>query len=132
MHTNQLDKNVEHASLKTIAGYMNAQGGTLLVGVDDNKQVVGLEKDNFPSHDKLGLHLTNLIKEYIGAEYLPFIDFELLEIEGKHILKVDCKKSNKEVFVRDGKDEHFYVRNGPSTGTLTGSALVDYISNRFR
>jgi len=132
MHTNQLDKNVEHASLKTIAGYLNSEGGTLLVGVDDNKQVVGLEKDNFQSHDKLGLHLTNIIKEYIGAEYLPFINFELLDIDGKHILKVDCKKSNKEVFVRDGKEEHFYVRNGPSTGTLTGSALVDYIGNRFR
>ncbi len=132
LHTNQIDRGVEHAALKTVAGYLNSDGGTLLIGVDDAKQVIGIEKDNFPSNDKLGLHMTNLIKESIGPEYLPFIVFDMIDIDGKHVLKIDCKKSDKEVFVKIGKEEHFYVRNGPSTATLTGSSLVEYITNRFR
>ena len=132
VHTGQADKIVEHAALKTMAGYLNSDGGTLLIGVDDSKQIVGIDKDNFPSHDKMGLYLTNLIKEHIGAEFLPLINFEIVEIDGKHLLKIDCGKSDKEVFFKAGKDEHFYVRNGPSTATLSGSALVDYISRRFR
>jgi len=131
LYTGQIDKSVEHAALKTVAGYLNSDGGTLLVGVDDKKEIGGLEKDNFPSQDKLSLHLTNLIKEHIGAEYLPFIDMDIVDVDGKNVLKVECKKSPKKVFLKMGKDEHFYVRNGPSTATLTGSSLVDYIAQRF-
>jgi Putative DNA-binding domain len=39
------DPKLEHVIVKTIAGFMNAEGGTLLIGVDDKGQVVGLEAD---------------------------------------------------------------------------------------
>ncbi len=132
MHTKQIDKAVEHSAMKTIAGYLNSEGGTLLVGVNNNKEIVGIEQDNFQDHDRLALHFNNLVKEHIGAEYLPFIDAEIVSIGGKNVLKVDCMKSNREVFLKMGKEEHFYVRNGPSTATLTGSSLIEYITNRFR
>jgi len=132
VHTKQVDKNVEHATIKTMAGYLNSDGGTLIIGVDDSRNILGIEQDNFVSHDNLALHLTSLIKDHIGAEFLPFINFEIVDLDGKYIIKVDCDKSNKEVFVKNGKDEHFYVRNGPSTAMLGGRELVEYINNRFK
>ena len=132
VHTGQVDKGIELAAMKTMAGYLNSDGGTLLIGVGNDREIVGLNKDGFESHDRLALHLTNLIKEHIGPEFLPFIDFNIVDVDEKHVLKIDCKKSNKEVFTKVGKEEHFYVRNGPSTATLTGSSLVEYITNRFR
>ena len=39
------DKKMEHVVVKTVCGFLNAEGGTLLIGVDDDGQVVGLEKD---------------------------------------------------------------------------------------
>ena len=132
MNKKQVDKNVEHATIKTMAGYLNSDGGTLIIGVDDSRNILGIEQDNFVSHDILALHLTSLIKDHIGAEFLPFINFEIVDLDGKYIIKVDCDKSNKEVFVKNGKDEHFYVRNGPSTAMLGGRELVEYINNRFK
>ena len=39
------DKKLEHAITKTVCAFLNAEGGTLLIGVDDNGQVLGLEDD---------------------------------------------------------------------------------------
>ena len=41
----KLNRGLENAVLKTLAGFMNGQGGTLLIGVDDSGEVLGLEKD---------------------------------------------------------------------------------------
>ena len=34
-----------HAALKTIAAFLNTEGGDLLIGVDDNREVLGIEND---------------------------------------------------------------------------------------
>ncbi len=132
LHTKEIDKKVEHASLKTITAYLNSNGGTLLIGVGDKGEMVGLGNDSFSDRDKAGLHFTNLIKNHIGPEYLPYIKFNIVNVGGKEILKVDCEKSRKHVFLRQGDEEEFYVRNGPSSVKLNGNALVDYISNNFK
>ncbi len=132
LHTNQIDKSIEFAVLKTIVAYLNADGGKLIVGVSDKGEILGLEKDAFTSNDKLKLHLNNMIKEHIGTQFMPFINYELFPINDKHILKIDCLSSTKRVFLKEGKEEEFYVRNGPSSTKLTGSSLIDYINHKFK
>ena len=131
LHTNQMDRKIEHSALKTITAYLNSDGGTLLIGVNDNRELVGIDKDNFPSNDKLSLHFTNLIKSHIVHEYLPFIRFEIVKVKDKDVLKVDCRDCDKHVFLKIDGNEEFYIRNGPSSARLEGSALVDYIRNKF-
>ncbi len=131
LHTGQYDKEIELANLKTLVAYLNTEGGTLLIGVSDKGEVTGLEKDNFESNDKLKLHLSNLIRQHIGHQYFPFINYELYPIQDKHVLKIDCLPCNKRVFLKVGKEEEFYIRNGPSSAKLSGNALIDYIANRF-
>ena len=101
------------------------------MGVSDNGSIFGIEKDHFQSKDKFNLHFTNLIKEYVGNEYLPYLHFELVSINEKNILKIDCMKSNKPVFLRFYKEEEFYIRIGAATVQITGSKLVNYINNSF-
>ncbi len=132
LHTNEFDKKVEHSSLKTITAFLNSGGGTLLIGVSDLGEIFGIEKDNFQSNDKFNLHFTNLIKEHVGNEYLPYLHFELILIENKNILKIDCMKSDKPVFLKFNKDEEFYVRIGSSSVQINGSKLIDYIKNNFK
>ena len=131
LHTGSYDKKIEHSVLKTVVAYLNSYGGTLLVGVSDGGNILGLEKDGFVDNDALSLHFTNLIRHRIGNEYLPFIRFEIFPINDKHVLKIDCDKSNRHVFLKDGDEEEFYVRNGPASVKLSGNALVDYISHKF-
>ncbi len=131
LHTGNSDWNVEHATLKTIVAYLNSNGGTLLIGVKNDGEIMGVEKDGFPDNDKLSLYFTNLLKYHVGNEFLPFINFELFSLEDKHVLKIDCRKSDRPVFLRFEKTEEFYVRNGPSTNKLEGRALINYIKHKF-
>ncbi len=131
LHTKEFDKRMEHGILKTIVAFLNTKGGNLLVGVNDGGQILGLENDGFKNEDKLGLHLTNLIKHHIGNEFLPFIKFEIVNVKDKKVLKLKCKESKKRVFLKIGHEEEFYVRNGPASIRLEGSSLVDYIQHKF-
>jgi len=131
LHTNSHDRKIEHSVLKTVVAYLNSHGGTLLVGVSDGGNILGLEKDGFVDNDALGLHFTNLIRYRIGNEYLPFIRVEVFPVKDKHVLKIDCDRSNRHVFLKEGNEEEFYVRNGPASVKLSGNALVDYISYKF-
>ena len=131
MYTNVLDKNIEFAVLKTLSAYLNTDGGILIVGVSDKGEILGLDKDAFPNSDKLKLHFNNIIKEHIGTQFMPFINYELFDVDGKNVLKVECLPSANRVFLKENGQEEFYMRNGPSTMRLNGSALVDYISQRF-
>ena len=132
LYTGEPDKKIEHSVLKTIAAFLNSEGGTLLIGVMDQGVLCGIEKDHFQSNDKFNLHFTNLIKEYIGNENLPYLHFELIKIEDKSIMKIDCMKSRKPVFLRFYKEEEFYIRVGAATTPVGGSKLVSYITNNFR
>jgi hypothetical protein len=131
LHTGEFDKKVELASLKTIVAFLNSEGGTLLIGVSDAGTILGIERDHFQNLDSFNLHFTNLLKEHIGNEYLPFINSELVLLEDKNILKVECRKSNKPVFLKINKDEEFYIRVGPASVCIRGSKLIDYIKHNF-
>ena len=67
----------------------------------------------------------------IGNEYLPYMNFELILIEGKYIMKITCKKSDKPVFLKYDSVEEFYIRVGASSLQIIGSKILDYIRNRF-
>ncbi|HAM57915.1 MAG TPA: type I restriction endonuclease subunit R, partial [Candidatus Rokubacteria bacterium] len=53
----QDDKAVTHAVLKTIAAFLNTEGGDLLIGVADDGSIAGIERDRLESDDKFMRHL---------------------------------------------------------------------------
>ncbi len=132
LHTGQMDKNMSHAVLKTIVAYLNSNGGTLLVGVNDSGEIIGLEKDGFPSQDQLKVYFTGLLRNHLGNQFLPFIQYELYPIKDKHVLKIDCSPSIKRVFLKWEGNEEFYVRHGSTTLKLSGNDLLDYVAHRFK
>ncbi|MBU2053337.1 MAG: ATP-binding protein [Nanoarchaeota archaeon] len=133
LHTNELDRRLEFSVLKTITAFLNSNGGTLLIGVSNKGQIIGIERDRFEDNDKFNLHLMNLIKGKIGKKYLAFIDLEQILIEEKTILKIDCRRSDQQVFLRPTpQEEEFYIRAGPSTIQISGSELIGYVGQRFR
>lgn len=132
LHTGQQDEKMHVAVLKTITGFLNAKGGTLLIGVADSGEVVGLDADGFSSEDKMGLHLVNLIKDRIGEVFLPYIHYRFEELDGKRTLLVRCEKGPKPAFVKDGVSQRFFVRGGASSQELQGASVTDYVKQRFK
>ena len=131
IHKQSKDKLVEHAALKTIAAFQNTKGGTLIIGVSDDKEILGIGQDRFDNFDKLFLHLTKLIKDYISAIHIEFTNFEIEEIQHKHILRIDCEPATIPAYVKERSGESLYVRTGPSTTNLKVSKIYDYVNMRF-
>jgi predicted HTH transcriptional regulator len=131
LHTGEKDPRMELAALKSIAGFLNAKGGILILGVADDGTPVGLEKDGFSDEDKMSLHLINLLKDRIGAQHSISIEPRFDDYNGVRVFVVECSPSPTAVYVKDGPAEKFFVRYGPSTLELTGSAAQAYIKQRF-
>lgn len=132
LHTSKPDKRIEHAVAKTIVAYLNSDGGCLLVGISDDGSILGIEADNFQNNDKFNQHFSNIIGHNIGNEYLPYINSDLIRVDDKFVLKVDCTPSDKPVFLKDDGKEEFYIRSSAASLEISGSKLIEYIDSRFK
>jgi len=132
LHTGQPDPRIELSVLKNIAGFLNSKGGTLLIGISDDKEPLGLDSDHFTSDDKLHLHLVNLLNDRIGSHWTVYVHPRFEELDNKRIMVVDCTPSRVPIYVKDGQQEHFYIRAGNSTSELQGTQAQEYIRLRFR
>jgi predicted HTH transcriptional regulator len=131
LQTGQPDERMQMGVLKTIAAFLNVAGGTLLIGVNDAGDAVGLKADAFPNDDKMSLHLVNLIRDRIGELFLPYVHPEFVEYDGQTILSVRCERGPKPAFVKDGSSQKFFVRAANATAELSGTALIEYSTQRF-
>lgn len=129
--TEKKDKRIEFASLKTIAAFLNTEGGTLLIGVSDDMHLLGLENDQFSNEDKMLLHLNELIKAKIGTIFTSFVHTDIEKIDGKWVLRVDCESSTIPAYLKESNTEYFFVRTGPSTTNLALSKIYRYIRVHF-
>ena len=136
LKTGEKDKRMEKAVLKSLVAFLNGDGGTLLVGVADDGEILGVDVEGFDSCDKMNLHIINLISSQIGDEFLPFIRFREIDFGKKEngadklVVRFDCRPTATPVFLKEGKQEIFFVRSGPSSVELTGSDLINYVDNR--
>jgi len=132
LHTGQNDPRMELGVLKTIAGFINSKGGgSLVIGVSDDGAPVGIDADKFPNEDKMYLHLINLIKDRIGADFMLYIHPRFDDYEDERVLCVDCDPGRSPVYVKDGKEHRFYVRTGAATAELSGREAQEFIRQRF-
>ena len=131
LETKNKDKKIESAVIKTLAGLLNTEGGTLLIGIGDDGSSIGIQLDNFKSEDKMSLHLVNLVKSRIAAHAMTNIHMHFEDYLGNRIMRVECDPSNEPVYVKEGNEERFYVRMGASTDHLPPSQIPDYTRERF-
>ena len=125
------DKAIENSALKTIVAFLNTEGGTLFIGVKDDGNILGIEKDQFLNEDKYLLHFASLLNDRIGKHYIEHIEWGLREVKGKKILRVTCKPSPTPAFLKNNGEE-FFVRNGPSSVQLSTSEVLEYSKKHFR
>lgn len=131
LHTGQQDPRMEAAVLKTLAGFLNTKGGTLVIGVSDDGEPVGLQHDKFPNEDKMALHLVNIIKARLGIQAMTRLHIHFDDKEDTRVLVVRSSKASAPVFMKDGDVERFYIRTGPSSTELTASQTQEYIKQSF-
>ena len=136
-----VNKGLEQVVLKTITAFANAHGGQLLIGVDDQGLVPGLERDykslGGGGKDKFELHLTNLVNNALGKTFLATkVAVTFPEVDGMELCSVEVRPANSPIYLPTAKDgaqpqEKFYVRSGNSSQELSPSEAQGYISNHF-
>lgn len=131
LHTKSPDPKIEHSVLKTIAGFMNSEGGTLLIGVEDSGKVCGVAADAFQTEDKMLLHFTNIAGDRLGNSNVMYLDTHFESVGDARVLVVSVRPAAKAVFVKEDAASRFYVRTIASTTELRGSDAQHYISERF-
>ena len=130
LKTDRSEKVIDKAWLKSVAAFLNSDGGVLLVGVTDNGDIMGIETDNFDNEDKYLLHVNNRIQQHIGLEHAGFIRYQLVPVDSQKVLLVECQPSPSPVFFKISKEEEFYIRVGPGSRRLSTSEVVAYVTNR--
>ncbi len=133
LHTGKTDTRMEQTVLKTLAGFLNTNGGKLIIGVADDGTPVGIEKDNFSNEDRMNLHLVNIGNDRMGPQAMTAVHAHFDDYEDCRVMVVDCQRSAVPVYLKDkdGNKESFFIRTGPSSTELTASQIQDYIKQRF-
>ncbi|MGH2868805.1 MAG: GmrSD restriction endonuclease domain-containing protein [Solirubrobacteraceae bacterium] len=129
------DDRLEYKILVTLAGFMNADGGTVLVGVDDNGAPVGLDQDYALIHrgDRDGWRswLTDLVANGLRKSNLSNIRVDFETIDGKDVCRIRVFPAVRPVWVELHTPHEFYARFDNSTRQLTGAEILDYVSQRW-
>lgn len=127
------NKELEKIIAKTIAGFLNSNGGTLFIGVDDDGNILGLNNDylSFSKKNSDGflLALVNTINRYLGTTIHKFIKTKIIQHEGKELCVIQIEKSSQPVYLtqKNGHEE-FYIRASASTQPLGMKDAYEYIS----
>lgn len=130
---------------KSIAAFLNSDGGNLLIGVMENKEkgkfeIVGIEEDIKKSRDHtLDGYKRTLIDEIIRTFFPPkiynhfhnYIEIEFVDIEEKIVCWIKVKRSDSRVFLRINDRDVFMIRVDSENRTLDGEKLVDYCIKRW-
>jgi type III restriction enzyme len=128
-------KEIENATTKTLCAFMNSEGGTLVIGVDDKFQVIGLEKDfsllSKPNRDGFEQKLTGLVNGSLGKENATYVHLSWQDAGGKTVAVVTVEKSKRPVYLDlQGKSE-FYIRAGNTSQPLDVREATIYIRDHW-
>lgn len=130
-----VSRELERTALKTVAAFLNSKGGYLVMGVDDSRTPLGLEKDfrSLQRKDKDGFenHFTQSFNAVIGPEFRDLIKLAFISADGKDICLIETLPSHRPVYFKFDGNEHFYIRTGNITSSLKLSEMESYISSRW-
>lgn len=127
---------VNEAVLRSVAGFANARGGTLAIGIDDDGRVLGIEPDLrlMKGHDTDSYvnWLTTLIGATMGGSVAAQCRIRLETSAEKVVCLIDVPAAAEPVFSKTAKNSTvFFVRMNNSTRALEGNELIGYVKARF-
>jgi serine/threonine protein kinase len=128
----EMQKRLNKEVTKTIAAFLNSNGGTLLIGADDTGTTLGIEPDfeycKKEKQDADGwlLSLKDVIINALGTEVWSAIRVSLVPHKKMTITVILCPRRTSQTWHYEDGGERFYIRAGNATEELSGRSLVGY------
>jgi type I restriction enzyme R subunit len=127
---------MEDAVVKTVAAFLNTDGGTLLIGVGPDGSAVGLELDyphvKPPNADGFVSWLTTHLTNALGAAAVMRTRARVLSHASVELCRLDVARSSQPIWARTSKgDSVFFVRMNNSTRLMPEDELASYLADRW-
>jgi hypothetical protein len=131
---NTINRSLEVVIAKTIAGFMNHRGGSLLIGVTDAGEVVGLKNDyqtlKHKNRDGFERCITDIVSKKLGGHRCTLIRSIFHEVGGRDVCRILVEPSRDPVYLNDGQVSRYFVRSGNGTRELDAREALAHISQR--
>jgi hypothetical protein len=153
LHTMERDPKIEAVIAKTVCGFLNGRGGTLLIGVDDEGEALGLAADlellRKRNTDAYQLFLRDLLTSTLGVPATSGVRVSFESVSPGEaddtgprapveVCRVDVSPSPAPVFLTPPREKgsgaqepEFWVRSGNGTRRLRIDELLDYHQRRW-
>ena len=118
--------------MKTICGFLNAEGGSLFIGVYDSGDIAGLQNDydnlqGKGNSDKYELYIRKNIVKYFNKDVNFLIELKFNTFDGKEYVELVIPEYNQPIPLGDD----FYQRQGNQTRILKGTDLILFMQRRL-
>ncbi|GEM_PF-7005343 len=146
----EFDNSVRFHIAKSICAFLNTDGGKLFIGINDEKQVQGLELFDFSltpcgkdEKDFFRLEFSNTLTKYFSKSVIPFIGGDFKQFEGKTYFEINVSPSANPVFLQIKEVDKetnksltkklFFIRIEASSHRIFDTEeIVGYILNRLK
>lgn len=130
------NKQLEYAVAKSVSAFMNSEGGTLVIGVADDGQMLGIDKDmetvKNKSRDGFLLQLTQVINQYLGKEFNQYISIKIMPLDGHDVCIIDVHGSDMPVYLQKEGGEEFFIRASASSQPMSIREANEYIKTHWQ
>ena len=129
------DKLMEDVVAKTVAGFLNGTGGTLLIGVDDSGRAVGLDPDLAlvkPANlDGYVNWLDTMLENALGHAGAHRVRIAIDLVESTPVCRVDVPASSRPIWAEMKGQRQLFERRNNSTRAVPADEVEAYILERF-
>lgn len=131
--TNSPNSTLGYVVAKVLSSFLNSNGGTLIIGVNDRGEILGVSRDfeTFESDkrnkDGFELHFMQVMKNYLGIEAMKYVQLSFETIDDKVIARINVAPSNGPMYVRHDSKAEFYIRLGNASHPLNVEETVRYV-----
>lgn len=141
LQTGQKNPALGTSILKTVAAFMNTDGGVIYVGVTDDGGVRGIEPDykltgRRANWDGWSQALSNMIDKIEMPAPFSYVSYDKVELDDargdpRDIAKIVVLQSPSPAWIKVEGGPRLFVRKGPASKPLDARAAAAYIRKRF-
>ncbi len=136
IRNSQTNKNLEKSVMKTIAAFLNTDGGQLVIGVEDNGEIYGLDSDyetlNKKNTDGFENHFNMIFNSLIGVQFRHNVELDFQKVEDKEVCLVTVEPADEPAYLKIDGIEEFYIRTGNTTARIQFSEADSYKESRWK
>jgi type I restriction enzyme, R subunit len=131
------NKAMEDAVVKTVAGFLNTDGGTLLIGIDNSGTAIGLDHDYERVKPKNGDGFVNWLTTHLinalGHAPVARIRARITTYGGREICRIDVGRHTQPVWAKTSKGSRiFFARFNNSTRAVPDNEVTAYVATHWR